>query len=79
MNKAQRAIIKAEAESRGCKYRITRDGEVHFHGQMPNSIESGWWVFGLSVEEALDEIAGHLLDDDRGPWDYAEEYEAGAA
>jgi len=62
--KAQRAIIKAEAESRDCRYRITQDGEVHFHGQMPNSIESGWWIFEPSVQEALDSIAGYPLEED---------------
>lgn len=28
------------------KYRITATGEIHVYGQMPNSIETGWWLFG---------------------------------
>jgi len=34
------------------KYRITVDGKVEVHGDMPNSIEIGWWFFGYvdSVE-----------------------------
>lgn len=51
-----RQIIRAAADARDCKYRITADGEVHFYGQMPNSIEAGWWLFGLSVAEAIERI-----------------------
>ena len=28
------------------KYRITRDGEIHVYGQMPNSIVTGWYLYG---------------------------------
>lgn len=62
--KAQRAIIKAEAESRDCRYRITQDGMVHFYGRFPNSIESGWWIFETSVQEALGRIEGYPLEED---------------
>lgn len=50
---AQRRIIKERAEARDCKYRITAEGEVHFYGRMPNSIETGWWLFARSVQEAI--------------------------
>jgi hypothetical protein len=49
----QRRIIRERAEVRNCKYRITKEGEVHFYGRMPNSIENGWWLFAQSVEEAI--------------------------
>lgn len=49
----QRALIRAEAEFRECRYRITRDGEVHFYGPMPNSVERGWWLFAQTVDEAV--------------------------
>ncbi len=51
-----RAIIREAAEARDCKYRITKDEEVHFYGRMPNSIETGWWLFGLSIEDAIERI-----------------------
>jgi hypothetical protein len=51
----QRRIIKDRAESRDCKYRITKDGEVHFYGTMPNSNTTGWWLFAQSVREAVSE------------------------
>jgi hypothetical protein len=36
------------------RYRITRDGEIHAYGQMPNSNLTGWWLFGyLSDEETM--------------------------
>lgn len=41
-----RAEARAAAQSIGCKYRITREGEVHFFGQMPNSTTIGWWFAG---------------------------------
>lgn len=28
------------------KYRITRDGEIHVHGTMPNTSQTGWYLFG---------------------------------
>lgn len=51
-----RNIIRTAAADRDCKYRITKDGEVHFYGSMPNSIETGWWLFAQSVEEAVKRI-----------------------
>lgn len=56
--KTQRQTIRTEAERMDCRYRITTDGEVHFHGQMPNSIETGWWLFAQSAEEAVARIEG---------------------
>lgn len=51
-----RAAIKSAAADRDCKYRITSDGEVHFYGKAPNSIETCWWLFAQSVDEALARI-----------------------
>lgn len=28
------------------KYRITRDGEIHVFGTMPNTNQQGWYLFG---------------------------------
>lgn len=56
-NSQARTIIRNAAAERDCKYRITQAGEVHFYGQMPNSIESGWWLFAQSVEDAVKRIA----------------------
>ena len=28
------------------RYRLTKEGEVHIYGQMPNSIVTGWWLKG---------------------------------
>ena len=28
------------------KYRITRGGEIHVYGRMPNSIKTGWYLYG---------------------------------
>ena len=28
------------------KYKITAEGDVHVHGKMPNSIETGWYLKG---------------------------------
>lgn len=53
---SERRIIRKEAESRDCRYRITGDGAVHFFGTMPNSTASGWWLFAQSIEGALSEI-----------------------
>ena len=39
-----RAQAKAEAARLGVKYRITKDGEVHFYGVMPNSSVTGWYL-----------------------------------
>lgn len=52
-----RKIIRTAAEASGFKYRITADGQVHFHGTMPNTNQAGWWLFALSVEEAVERIS----------------------
>jgi len=44
METMTRAQAKASASDRGEKYRITRDGEVHFYGTMPNSNVTGWYL-----------------------------------
>lgn len=51
-----RNIIRAAAEARDCKYRIAANGEVHFHGTMPNTNQTGWWLFAQSLEEAVASI-----------------------
>jgi len=53
VDKAQRAYIRdAMGWYRAERYRITKAGEVHFYGQMPNSQTTGWWLFAQSTEEA---------------------------
>ena len=39
-----RALLRRDYGAR--KYRITRDGEVHAYGKMPNSIVTGWYLVG---------------------------------
>lgn len=34
------------------KYRITSTGEIHIHGQMPNSIVTGWYLYGWMGDAA---------------------------
>ena len=29
------------------KYRITRDGEIHVYGRMPNSTKTGWYPWSI--------------------------------
>jgi len=53
MPKQLRAVIRAAANERGCRYRITRDGEVHFYGPMPNTNDTGWYFVGWSPEEVV--------------------------
>lgn len=51
MSKADRSLIAAYATRRqGERFRITRSGEVHIYGPMPNSIESGWWFAGYEAD-----------------------------
>jgi hypothetical protein len=41
------AIRHAMREQFGARrYRITRDGTIHVHGRMPNSIVVGWYEYG---------------------------------
>lgn len=54
---SQRRTIKEMAVALDCRYRITQDGEVHFYGRMPNSIETGWWLFTQSVDDAVQRAA----------------------
>ena len=38
-------------------YRITRDGEIHVYGTIPNSNTEGWWLFGyVSSAETIAHI-----------------------
>lgn len=39
-----RATLRSAFGSKNCC--ITRDDEIHIYGQMPNSIETGWYVYG---------------------------------
>lgn len=41
---AIRQALRAEFGPR--RYRITRTGEIHAYGVMPNSIVTGWWLYG---------------------------------
>lgn len=44
-----RAEARTAAAERGCKYRITADGEVHFYGVMPESNVTGWYLVGWAA------------------------------
>lgn len=51
------------------KYRITKDGEIHLHGRMPHSIETGWYLYGYDdaptrrrLADALDDRIGSAGD-----------------
>lgn len=59
-NRSKRAIIKAEAERLDCRYRVTAEGEVHFHGEMPNTNQTGWWLYAQTVDEAVARIRGEI-------------------
>ena len=41
---AIRQLLRSEFGAR--KYRITRDGEIHVHGTMPNTNRTGWYLYG---------------------------------
>jgi hypothetical protein len=49
MNTMTRAQAKAAASEANCKYRVTKDGEVHFYGIMPNSTKTGWYLAGWAA------------------------------
>jgi hypothetical protein len=51
-----RNIIRNEAVARDCGYRITRDGEVHFRGRMPNTNQDGWYFVGHDAESVAKDI-----------------------
>ena len=54
-----RKILRAEYGDR--HYRITKDGEIHICGTMPNSNQIGWYLFGYvnnrDTDRKLSEIA----------------------
>lgn len=59
ITKADRAILTQYAARRdGEKFRVTRDGELHIKGQMPNSVEHGWWFAGFAADVVADIKAG---------------------
>ena len=33
------------------RYRITKNGEIHAYGVMPNSNVKGWWLYGWIGDE----------------------------
>lgn len=39
-----RAALREEFGAR--QYRITSTGEIHVYGEMPNTNEVGWWLYG---------------------------------
>jgi len=41
---AIRQALRAEFGAR--RYRITRNGEIHAWGKMPNANVVGWWLYG---------------------------------
>lgn len=49
MDTMTRAEAKAKATELGVKYRITKAGEVHFYGTMPNSNVVGWYLAGYAA------------------------------
>ena len=53
MTKKDRAAIIASVDAE--RVRITRNGEVHAFGRMPNSIVTGWYFVGF-VEHIIDRI-----------------------
>lgn len=60
MTKIDRATIAAYVEAKGAdRFRITRSGQLHIKGQMPNSIKSGWYFAGYAAEKLSDIKAGH--------------------
>jgi hypothetical protein len=50
LNTEARKIIRNEAARQDCRYRIAKNGEVHFYGQMPNTNQVGWY---LEAQDAL--------------------------
>lgn len=57
---ARKAIKAYSQDCNGERYRITRNGEVHIYGRMPNSIETGWWLAAQSVPEMIARINGDI-------------------
>jgi hypothetical protein len=43
------------------KYRITRGGEIHVYGEMPNSVVVGWYLYGSKDDaQTIDRIEALL-------------------
>ena len=40
------------------QYRITRDGEIHVYGVMPNSNVVGWYLYGYVGERYTEQRLG---------------------
>ena len=38
-----------------CRYRITRDNEIHVYSRMPNTNVTGWYFFGFLGEKMTEE------------------------
>lgn len=51
-----RKIIRNHAEAMGCAYRITAEDEVHFYGRMPNTNQTGWYLYGQGVAAVAQDI-----------------------
>jgi hypothetical protein len=58
MNKANRAAILAFVDAE--RTRITRNGEVHAYGVIPNTNQTGWYFAGFA-DDVLDQIAYRAL------------------
>ena len=41
---ALRAALRAQFGAR--QYRITQDGDIHVRGTMPNTGQTGWYLYG---------------------------------
>lgn len=59
-NYKDRVAIRVYSLRHAFNYRITRSGEVHLYGPMPNSTVTGWWLFAQTVAEALARIEGRI-------------------
>lgn len=54
-----RTALRAKFGSRN--YRITRAGEIHIYGRMPNTNQDGWylwgWIGNAETEARIDDLA----------------------
>lgn len=48
-----RKIIRNAAVSRGAKYKITANGEVHFYGELPNTNSIGWYFVAWTADDLI--------------------------
>jgi hypothetical protein len=46
------------------QYRITWDGAIHVYGRMPNSIVTGWWLFGALNSHLTEQHLRYLSGED---------------